>query len=125
MPQTPARLTRRAALAGAAASLAAPAIAQAPWPNRPIKLIVPYAPGGATDTLARPWADKLTQALGQDTLSDLASQFGLNTGDTAGALSNILPGLIDKLTPQGSAPAGGLGNAADLMGMLGGLLRKS
>ncbi|MFM9847701.1 MAG: Bug family tripartite tricarboxylate transporter substrate binding protein [Hyphomicrobiaceae bacterium] len=35
------------------------------WPNRPVKLIVPYAPGGATDALARPWADKLSQALGQ------------------------------------------------------------
>jgi tripartite-type tricarboxylate transporter receptor subunit TctC len=35
------------------------------WPARPVKLIVPYAPGGATDALARPWADKLSQALGQ------------------------------------------------------------
>lgn len=35
------------------------------WPNRPVKLIVPYAPGGATDALARPWADKLSQVLGQ------------------------------------------------------------
>jgi tripartite-type tricarboxylate transporter receptor subunit TctC len=34
------------------------------WPARPVKLIVPYAPGGATDALARPWADKLSQALG-------------------------------------------------------------
>jgi len=56
---------RRTVLGGLAATLAAPAIAQAPWPNRPVKLIVPYAPGGATDTLARPWADKLTQAFGQ------------------------------------------------------------
>lgn len=56
---------RRAVLGGLAATLAAPAIAQAPWPNRPVKLIVPYAPGGATDTIARPWADKLSQAFGQ------------------------------------------------------------
>jgi tripartite-type tricarboxylate transporter receptor subunit TctC len=35
------------------------------WPNRPVKLIVPYAPGGATDAVARPWADKLGQAFGQ------------------------------------------------------------
>ncbi|MGE4046702.1 MAG: Bug family tripartite tricarboxylate transporter substrate binding protein [Acetobacteraceae bacterium] len=61
MPQP----NRRAILGGLAATLAAPAIAQAPWPNRPVKLIVPYAPGGATDTLARPWADKLSQAFGQ------------------------------------------------------------
>ena len=35
------------------------------WPARPVKLIVPYAPGGATDAVARPWADKLGQAFGQ------------------------------------------------------------
>jgi tripartite-type tricarboxylate transporter receptor subunit TctC len=35
------------------------------WPDRAIKLIVPYAPGGATDLIARPWADKLSQAFGQ------------------------------------------------------------
>jgi tripartite-type tricarboxylate transporter receptor subunit TctC len=35
------------------------------WPTRPVKVIVPYAPGGATDAIARPWADKLSQTLGQ------------------------------------------------------------
>src|SRR5262245_29431372 len=35
------------------------------WPERPVKLILPYAPGGATDLIGRPWADKLSQALGQ------------------------------------------------------------
>lgn len=35
------------------------------WPARPVKLIVPYAAGGASDAIARPWADKLGQALGQ------------------------------------------------------------
>lgn len=62
--------SRRTILGGLAATLAAPAIAQAPWPNRPVKLIVPYAPGGATDTLARPWADKLSQAFGQPFIID-------------------------------------------------------
>ena len=33
--------------------------------NKPVKLILPYAPGGATDLIGRPWADKLTQAFGQ------------------------------------------------------------
>lgn len=69
--------------------------------------------------------EQISQALGPDTISDLAARFGLNPGDTAGQLSQILPGLIDKLTPQGQAPAGGLGSSTDLMGMLGGLLRKS
>jgi tripartite-type tricarboxylate transporter receptor subunit TctC len=35
------------------------------WPQRPVKLILPYAPGGATDLIGRPWADKLSQAFGQ------------------------------------------------------------
>jgi tripartite-type tricarboxylate transporter receptor subunit TctC len=35
------------------------------WPERTVKLILPYAPGGATDAIGRPWADKLSQAFGQ------------------------------------------------------------
>src|SRR5262245_59899252 len=35
------------------------------WPERTVRLILPYAPGGATDSIGRPWADKLSQALGQ------------------------------------------------------------
>jgi len=70
-------------------------------------------------------SDQLGQVLGQDTLSDLASRFGMDRDAAAGQLSQILPGLVDRLTPQGRAPQGGLGNAGDLMGMLSGLLRKS
>ena len=69
--------------------------------------------------------DQVSQAFGPDTISDLAAKLGLNSGDAAGQLSQILPGLIDKLTPHGQAPSGGLGNSGDLMGMLGGLLGKS
>ena len=67
--------------------------------------------------------DQLGQVLGQDTLSGLASQFGLNSGDAAQQLAGMLPGLVDALTPAGSAPAGGLGNAGDLVGALSGLLK--
>lgn len=68
--------------------LAAPAViagtttgarAQAAWPNKPVKLILPYAPGGATDMIGRPWADKLSQALGQPFVVD-------NRGGAAGAI---------------------------------------
>lgn len=68
--------------------------------------------------------DQLTNVLGADTMAGLAEKLGMSQGDAAGQLSSILPGLIDKLTPHGQAPAGGLGNAGDLLGMLGGLLKK-
>ena len=49
----------------AAAGLSAEAAAQATWPDRPVKVIVPFAPGGATDQTARVWADKLSQEFKQ------------------------------------------------------------
>jgi len=58
-----------AALAGAVLLFAAEASAQA-WPNKPIKLIAPYPPGGQTDVVSRYFADKLTTALGQQVLVD-------------------------------------------------------
>ena len=64
----------------ATASLAAPSIARAQaWPARPVKLILPYAPGGATDFIGRPWAEKLTQAFGQPFVID-------NRGGASGAI---------------------------------------
>jgi tripartite-type tricarboxylate transporter receptor subunit TctC len=52
-------------LAGGAAAIAAPAFAQAAWPTRPIRVIVPYPPGGFTDVTARLVAQKLQERLGQ------------------------------------------------------------
>jgi tripartite-type tricarboxylate transporter receptor subunit TctC len=55
-------------LAGATLVAGTPrkAVAQtANWPERPVKLILPYAPGGASDLIGRPWADKLGHAFGQ------------------------------------------------------------
>lgn len=66
--------------------------------------------------------EQLSSALGSDAVAGLASKFGLDSGELAGQLSSMLPGLVDKLTPNGQAPAG-LGNGGDLMGMLGGLLK--
>lgn len=69
--------------------------------------------------------DQISSALGSDFVTKTASQLGLDPSQLSGQLAQMLPGLIDKLTPNGTAPAGGLGNAGDLTGMLGGLLGKS
>ena len=46
------------------AGLAAPALAQAPWPSRPIRFVVPLGPGGATDIVMRILAPKIADMLG-------------------------------------------------------------
>ena len=63
-------LKRRGVFAGAAGWMILPAVAaraQA-WPSQPIKLVVPYAPGGASDALGRVVAEKMTGLLGQQVI---------------------------------------------------------
>ena len=48
---------------------------------------------------------QLHQALGQDTVEDLAEQTGLPHDDLLAQLSKILPGVVDKLTPNGQLPS--------------------
>lgn len=67
--------------------------------------------------------EQITSALGSGTVADIARQLGVDPGSAAGQLSQLLPGLINQLTPQGQAPAQGLGNSGDLMGVLGSMLR--
>ena len=58
------------ALALGAALLPSGVLAQAPYPNKSIKFIVPYAPGGFPDTVARVYAQHLTERLGQSVVID-------------------------------------------------------
>jgi tripartite-type tricarboxylate transporter receptor subunit TctC len=63
----------------AVALFAAPALGQQAWPSKPVKIIVPYAPGGSTDNATRPVADRLTAALGQQFVIE-------NKGGASGAV---------------------------------------
>jgi tripartite-type tricarboxylate transporter receptor subunit TctC len=75
-----------------ATTLSALAIAQTEvYPNRPVKLLVPYQPGGATDIIARQLAAKLEEALGQPFVVD----------NRAGASGNIALEAEAKAAPDG------------------------
>jgi uncharacterized protein YidB (DUF937 family) len=69
-------------------------------------------------------ADQLQNVLGSDAVAGIAAKLGMNPSDAVGQLSNLLPVLVDKLTPDGQAPTAGFGNMGDLAGMLGSLLSK-
>ena len=86
-------MQRRQLLAwGSAALVASPAVfAQGKYPNRPITLVVPTAPGGSTDFTARLVSDQLSRALGQPVIVD----------NKPGASGNIGNQIVARAKPDG------------------------
>ncbi len=81
--------TRRHALRAAGGLLALPGLAraQASFPDHPIRLIIPFAPGGGTDTTARIIAQALTEKLGQSVVPENRAGAGGAIGTAAAAQS--------------------------------------
>lgn len=102
--QSVTRFSRRAALACLLPLLAAPAaFAAEPWPAKPIKLVVPFPPGGPTDTASRILAQELAGRLGQPVLVEnkpgasgaiAAAQFAKTPGDGYNFLMLATPTLL-------------------------------
>ena len=90
-------------------------------------LITRFTQGGMGDVIGS-WVgggqnapisgDQLSNVLGADTIGSIAAQLGLSHGDVAGQLSQILPQVVDRLTPHGQAPSGGLGGIGDILAQL-------
>ncbi len=67
----------------AVVALATPLLAQANWPTRPVKLVVPFAAGGSADTLGRSFGEQLTTALGQQVVIENQGAAGGLVGSAA------------------------------------------
>src|SRR4051812_34874916 len=75
-------MKRRHAMLGSLAAVAAAgrASAQAAWPTKPVRFIVPFAPGGGTDSVSRLICDQLGKAFGQSFVVDNKGGAGGNIG---------------------------------------------
>jgi len=86
---------------------AAPLLAQAPYPNKPIKIIAPVQPGGGVDLVARTIADRLGRALGQSIVVDNQSGGGGVVGSlaTARAAPDGYTLMVGYVGTHGTNPA--------------------
>jgi tripartite-type tricarboxylate transporter receptor subunit TctC len=86
------KLLRRTFL-GAAAAVAAPTVwAQAGWPSKSLRIVVPYPPGGTSDIIARSISQPLSEALRQSVIVE----------NRAGANGNLGAEFVAKSTPDGT-----------------------
>lgn len=72
-------------------SFALPVHAQDDYPNQPVRLVLPFPPGGGTDALARILADAMTESMGQQVVVD----------NRPGAAGNIASDTVAKAEPDG------------------------
>ncbi|MGH8616996.1 MAG: Bug family tripartite tricarboxylate transporter substrate binding protein [Burkholderiales bacterium] len=91
MQQQPFRIGRGLILAWLAATGSAFAQPSPEWPSRPVRMIVPFAPGGASDFVGRILQPKLSEALGQQVVVD----------NRAGASGNIGVEMVARAAPDG------------------------
>jgi tripartite-type tricarboxylate transporter receptor subunit TctC len=93
-PESPVRrrLACAAALCLLGAAGAQPALAQPGWPNKPVRLVIGFPPGGTTDVMARVVAVPLQKALGQAVIVD----------NKPGASGNLAVAEVSKAAPDGT-----------------------
>jgi tripartite-type tricarboxylate transporter receptor subunit TctC len=102
-------MNRRQILLAAAGTLAAPRLllAQGAWPNRPVRIINPFAPGGTSDLIIRPLTERLERAFGRPFMIDNRAGAGgsLGTAEAARAAPDGHTLLISNTGPLAVAPS--------------------
>ena len=97
----PTRRRLTGSLFAGAATLALPAVAQTAWPNRPVRMIINFPPGGSPDIIGRAVAAPLSQYLGQQVVVENRSGASGTIG--ADAVAKAAPDGYTLLLSSGSA----------------------
>lgn len=100
-------VVKRAAVSAAVLALSAGAVMAQAYPNRPITLIVPFAAGGPTDTIARMVAEHMSKTVGQPIIVENVAGAGGTTGISRGAAATPdgYTIMMGHMGTHGAAPA--------------------